>query len=385
MSTEDLIQQILQQKPKFPRTQLLEKLEAAKQKTGGLIADATLLRMIAAELQVNLTKSEETPQNHKLSIGQLVSGLNDATVTGRVLAIGSVRTFEGKKPGKFAGATVADSEGVVRVVFWNEKADVVEQGQLKVGQIVRLNHGYTKEDRDGTPEMHLSTKSNVEISPADVKTEDYLSVGKFASKISQIIQANKNVTLNGTVKKVFSASAFNRQDGTAGSVMRFVLVDETGEVTVVAWNEKAQELEPALKENATVQLVNGRIKPTQNGGFEVHVDASTFVDVSAPTKQITKVAGLSEFLGNVNVEGEVVTVPVTKKVQTSKGEAVKLATFELKDETGIVRVSAWRNHADAVEALLMGQKILLENVYAKKGYDGNLELSTRTVTVITRL
>jgi hypothetical protein len=59
-----------------------------------------------------------------------------------------------------------------------------------------------------------------------------------------------------------------------------------------------------------------------------------------------------------------------------------LAAFDLKDETGVVRVSAWRNHAETVGSLLLGRKIRLENVYAKKGYDGGLELSTRTATII---
>jgi hypothetical protein len=34
---------------------------------------------------------------------------------------------------------------------------------------------------------------------------------------------------------------------------------------------------------------------------------------------------------------------------------------------------------------LMGEKIMLDNVYAKIGYNGKIELSTRSATVVTRV
>jgi hypothetical protein len=40
----------------------------------------------------------------------------------------------------------------------------------------------------------------------------------------------------------------------------------------------------------------------------------------------------------VTVEGNVVTQPVTKEVTTSQNEKIKLATFELDDETGRIKV-----------------------------------------------
>jgi ssDNA-binding replication factor A large subunit len=60
-----------------------------------------------------------------------------------------------------------------------------------------------------------------------------------------------------------------------GKVLRFTLADVTGEVAVVVWNEKAEELEAVLKRDVQVQLVNAKVK-TNSGGFEVHVDASTY-------------------------------------------------------------------------------------------------------------
>jgi DNA polymerase III alpha subunit len=67
-----------------------------------------------------------------------------------------------------------------------------------------------------------------------------------------------------------------------GTVMRLTLTDETGEIPVVMWNEKAEELEKTLKTNSKLQLVNAKVKSTSTGEHEIHVGSSTYVNVSDP-------------------------------------------------------------------------------------------------------
>jgi replication factor A1 len=381
MTTEEIIEQILSKHPEVSRDQILENLKTEKNKTGGLITETTLLRLIAAKYGVI------TPQdgivNRKLSIRHLVPGLNDVTVTGRVVAVYSPRTFEGKKPGKFASLMVADKGSIIRVILWNDKVNSIETGKLKAGQVARFSHGYTREDRNGKAELHIGDKSEIEIEPEGEKAEDYPSISIFATKIKDLTRTQNSIHLVGTVKRVFPSSTFTRSDMSMGTVLRFTLADSTGEVTVVAWNEKAKELEKTLQINADVQLVNARVKAASNGGFEVHVDSFTFVNVSAAAERLTKIATLSEGLGSVTVEGEVAAAPAIREVTTSIGETVKLAVFELKDDTGSVRVSAWRNHADVAGGLKVSDWVRLKNVYVKKGFGDSVELSTRNATVIT--
>ena len=89
-----------------------------------------------------------------------------------------------------------------------------------------------------------------------------------------------------------------------------------------------------------------------------------------PHKQFTKIACLAEDQ-IVNVEGIVCAVRENKEVTTSKGETIKLSVFDLKDESGNVRVSAWREHAEAFKDLKIGDKVGLKNVYVKKGLGVN--------------
>jgi len=118
--------------------------------------------------------------------------------------------------------------------------------------------------------------------------------------------------------------------------------------------------------------------------LEIHVDAETYVETLTSEEEFLKIANLREGLSRVNVEGTVVTKPMLRDVKTSKGEFVKLAVFELKDETGRTWVSAWRTHVDSVKDLKVGDKIIIKNAYVKKGFGDQLELSTRNTTSIVK-
>lgn len=384
MTKEKVIEQILSSHPEISREEILERLERKKRKTDGLIADETLLRMIAAELGIEMSREVSTP---RISIKDLVPGLNNVTIAGRVIAVFPPKTFGRDNGRKVVNLLVTDKSGIMRVTLWDDKADFVESGQVKIGQIIRVSHGYAREAYDGKTELNVGDRGEVEINPKDVEARDYPSVSKFMIKIGEIAQAQKNEKVNvaGVVKKLFPVSTFTRRDASVGKVMRFKLADETDEITVVAWNEKAEELEKTLKEGIELQIVNAKVKKALMEGLEIHVNQRTYVETLKPAEKFAKIADLKEGLKHVNVKGEVVTKPTFRNVKTSKGEAVKLTVFEAKDETGRIWVSAWRKHADTVRDLKTGDKVVIKNAYVKKGFGDQLEISTRGTTSITIL
>jgi len=116
--------------------------------------------------------------------------------------------------------------------------------------------------------------------------------------------------------------------------------------------------------------------------LEIHVSSGTYVEPVTTEEELSRIVDLKEGLKHVNVKGEIATKPMFRNVKTSRGENVKLAVFELKDETGKIWVSAWRRHADSIRKLKVGDKVILRNVYVKKGFGDQLELSTRKTTLI---
>lgn len=383
MSFEELIQQILLKKPEISRENIIAKLEMLKKKTGGFISDESLLRMIAAEFDVKIPQNEiSTP---KLSIKNLIPSLNNVEVAGRVIAIFPSRVFKGNKEGKVASLLIADKSGLLRAVFWNDKTKILDSGEIKTGQVIRFLRGYTREDSKGTVELHIGDKSEVQINPLDLNERDFPSVNHFIVKICQIDKIKKTVNVQGFVKEVFAASTFERQDLSSGKVMRFILADDTGEVAVVVWNEKVDEIEKLLKNNMWLRILNAKVKKATDGKLEIHINNETYVEATTPLEEFSKIANLKEGTHNVNVKAKVVSKPILRKVKTSTGENVRLAVFEVEDETGRIWVSAWRKHVDSVKNLSVGSEILLKNVYIKKGFGEKLEISTKNTTTITIL
>jgi len=379
MTAEEIIEQILSKHPEISREEILGKLEKEKKKAHGLIEDAILLRMVAAGFGVESSKEASAPT---LSLQDLVSGLNDIAIVGRIVAVFPPKTFEGGKGGKVANLLIADRNGTLLVVLWNDKVDFIESCKIKVGDIVRFSHGYTRKGYSGNVELHLGDRGEIQINPINVKAEDYPTIKKFVTKIKAVTSMYKKRTVNvtGMVEGVFPVINFERKDSNSGKVMRFILADASGKISVVVWNEKVDELEKKLKKGVKLQLVNAKVKKTKSEGFEIHVDARTYVEPLPSIEESLKIASLKESSSHVNIEGEVVTKPMLRNVKTSKGELVKLAVFELKDETGRIWVSAWRKHADTVSSLKVGDEVTIKNAYLKKGFGNKLEVSTKNAT-----
>jgi len=382
MTIEQIIERILAKHLEVSKEEISERLKKEKRRTSGFISEEALLRMIAAELGMETrTDGFVAPT---LSLVDLVPSLSNATVVGRVVAIFPPKAFNGNRSGSFASFLIADENGIARVVMWNARTSLIESGSIKVGQIIRISHGYTKEGREGKVELHVGEKCSVEIDPRDLGSKSFPTISKFTTKINKLHDhGSKKVNMIGTVMRLFPVSAFERQDSSSGKVMRLSLKDETGEISVVAWNEKVDEIQAILKENEGLQIVNAKVKKTMGQELEIHVDSGTFVDAFVRDDEFLNVSCLTEGLAHVNVEGEVVTRPLVREVKTYKQETVRVASFELMDTTGKIWISAWGKHAGIADTLKLGDKVVLKNAYVRKGFGDQLELSTRDAASLT--
>jgi len=309
MNVEEIIAKILSKNPKVSREEILEQLKKEREKTGGFISDDVLLRIIAAEFGVETAADEILAQG--LMFRDLVHGLNDVTVAGRVVAVFPPKTF---KRGKVADLLVADKSGIIRVVLWNDKAELVVSGKVRVGQILRFSHGYTREGHGGKVELHVGEKGEVEINPQDAKEKNYPTIVSFLTKIGELSKAHKNrrVNLAGVVKELFPPSTFQRSDSTSGKVMRFIVADGTGDMVVVVWNNKVDEVEKLLKKGVKLNLVNAKVKSGLGDGLEVHVDSETYIEVAEYAEEFLRIANLKEGSNHITVEGEVASKPIVR-------------------------------------------------------------------------
>jgi replication factor A1 len=371
---------------------VLKLIYERKRSAEDYLLDDVAARIVASELGAEIPNEEDSFKS-EISIGNLVSGLNNVTLTARIIIVYPIQTFF--KPdlteGKVARLLLADKSGTLRLVLWNDKISLVETGKIKHGNIVRVLHGYVREGLDGKLELHVGQRGDVQVSPPNVADSDYPSIDQFIEKIGNLTQKSKKASVLGTVYDVFPVSEFRRKDGSAGKVRRVRLRDETGEVSLVFWNERVDELGEVKREDQ-LRIMNARVKTQSDGRLELHVENATQIEklvgqALSPSPivigEVTRrIAELKEEGGPFTIEATVATAPNVREVTTAQKEKVLVASFDLTDDTGKIRVSLWRKHAELGKELLVGTRIKIKNAYAKRGFSNLLELVSRTSTTI---
>jgi replication factor A1 len=387
---ENIVQQILLTRRDLTRDEVLRKIYEKKRSAEDYFLDEVAARIVAVELGVEVQGEDEAFRG-EISIKDLVSGLNDVTIIGRVIFVYPVQTFSRKNDssqGKVVRLILADETSDLKLVLWDDKTSLVETGEIKQGQVLKVLHAYVRESINGKLELHLGRKGELEISPKDVDESRYPYTSEPMDKIGTLKPEKRRANVLGWVTQAFPASEFTRKDGTSGKVRRLRLKDETGETTIVFWNEKVDEL-GTVNESDKLSIIGARIKTQLDGRIEIHVESATQIRKEAgqgiPNATagvgIRRIADLTEG-GPFTVEATIASTPVVKEVTTSRGEKVLVASFDLTDETGSIGVSLWRKHAELARSWATGTRIKMADAYVKKGFSSPLELSSRTATSI---
>ena len=162
MTLEEIINRILSSRSDLKRREIMEMIEKKKLVAGDFLTDETAARITASELGVEIPKK---PLKLKIDIQDLVSGLNDVTVTAQVDAIYPPKMFTRRDwtEGKLASLIVSDQSGKLRVVLWDEKVELVEARNIQREQTIKISHGYVRQGMDGKPELHLGQKGDIKV------------------------------------------------------------------------------------------------------------------------------------------------------------------------------------------------------------------------------
>ena len=185
------------------------------------------------------------------TIGALSMGQSDVTLTGLVLDTDSVRTFDRDdgSTGRVANLTLGDETGRIRVTLWDDQTEHAEA--LTPGATVELVDGYVRE-RDGNLEVHLSARSELTEIEADVEYNPETTP-------IEALEIDTTVDIGGVVRSADPKRTFERDDGSDGQVRNIRVQDETGDIRVALWGEKAdREIGPGDEVSlADVEIQDG--------------------------------------------------------------------------------------------------------------------------------
>lgn len=239
----------------------------------GLISEEGAAHIIANELGVEIVPEAKD----KLKIKEVYVGMRNISTVGKVVKKFEVREFaKGEKTGKVCSLIFGDETGTIRVVFWNEQVDLLNE--IKEDDILLVKNAYVRENRDAK-EIHLGNAGEIEVNPEGETISSVRQSAEFTRKeIGALQGGEERVEIMGTIVQVFDPRFFYTcpecrkrvlevetghecsEHGiikpNMGYVMNAILDDGTGNIRGVFWRDqtnhlldKAEEEVVTFKEN----------------------------------------------------------------------------------------------------------------------------------------
>lgn len=147
---EKILKKIIEETD-ISKEELIEKIKQ-KQKELQIISFEGAAYLVAKDLGLDLV--EYKPR--KLEMKNIVSGMKNVNVVGKIFKISQIVEFErnGKK-GKVVNLFVSDGTDYVKIPLWNEQVSLVEDKKLQVGDTVQIISGIARENTFGEKEISL--------------------------------------------------------------------------------------------------------------------------------------------------------------------------------------------------------------------------------------
>ncbi len=242
MSVDDLLKE-MEKKTSASRDELLKKIDAKYEELFGLVTKEGAAYIVAKDYGINV----ENGSQRRLQIKNIVSGIRNVNIMGRIFKISSINEFErnGGK-GKVANIFIADETGFVKIPLWNDQVHLVEDGTIKNGDVVQITGGYAKENNFGDVEISLGKFGHIKIleEAFDLPTTDELNK-KYFSNVPQRTAIKDLVTGNfevvGTVVHVFEGRFLFDSDGDKAMFVSFILDDGTSDIRVTLFRDVAEK------------------------------------------------------------------------------------------------------------------------------------------------
>ena len=111
--------------------------------------------------------------------------------------------------------------------------------------------------------------------------------GANAIKVKEITLDKKNVQFIAKVTGTSEGREFNRNDGSVGRVCNLTVGDETGEITLVLWDELADAVKTGGIKEGDVLKISGYVKEGQRG-LELSIGRGGGIAKDESTKIVTK-------------------------------------------------------------------------------------------------
>jgi replication factor A1 len=193
-------------------------------------------------------------------VADLSPGLSSITMKGLVLGTTPINTFERNdgSEGQVANIIIGDKTGEVQVTMWSEAAEAVDEYRVK--QSVEITNADVQ-DGDNGLELHINNPDDITHIKEQIKyIPETTSIGE--------VELGEAVNLTGGITYLGDERTFDRDDGSSGKVRNLNLEDDSGDIRISLWGDKA---EMDINVGDEILITNAEIEQ----GWEDEPEAST--------------------------------------------------------------------------------------------------------------
>lgn len=210
----------------------------------------------------------------EVRLSDLDETMKNISIIARITGISNIREFSRSDgTNSMVGSLlVKDNSGPGRITLWNSMTDFIKK--VDIGDAIRVEGAYVKIGLKGDPEVHVGRNTTVEINPEYLK--DALPKLELDFKeISSLEPRERDVNVRALVMRVQEIRTFSKHDGSEGRVLNIGISDNSGAARLVAWDEKALELEH-IEEMSPIEILHGYTKDGSQG-VEIHLGSLSTV------------------------------------------------------------------------------------------------------------
>jgi ssDNA-binding replication factor A large subunit len=278
-----MIEILLDQKPDINLEQLKELIEEKKRKIGaGYLTDQGALFLVAADLGASVDNVQRT----KRGIKDLYIGARDLDLTVRLLNTYPIRVFTKKDTNeRIENRTISvyDASGGIKVRLWDNLTHVIEENNLKPGDLIQIKNCYVKSALNGKPIINIAEGGNIYLYEGNDTTIPDLD--GVTSNIDDVRSEKENAVISGLVSSIPRIIEFSDSRGERKKSLQTMLSNESGnrKLRVALWNIDEDTLPKFFQVNFPIRIIGARIKQGNlqygNGDFEIHGDEATVIEL----------------------------------------------------------------------------------------------------------
>ncbi len=158
MSKIKKIVSTISQKFNIQEEKILEEIRKKIEEFGGLVSEEGAAMLVARDYGIDV---KEISKN---KVSDLVSGIKNVALTLRIFKISDEKSFERQDGtyGKLKIVYAGDETGYTRILFWDKQIDLLNNLQLKIGDVITIYNPKVKENIFGYFDLFLTPNTKIE-------------------------------------------------------------------------------------------------------------------------------------------------------------------------------------------------------------------------------